>query len=126
MNVWLANGCAYLDCFSSKLVLNFYAYLLYCRLKKQLVQTTTFSTTQINNLAKSYNPLANREELIRALNVICIPNASVFQTKLQAFVIRSVNIAKSIPLCTPRFSHSSVNSFRTSILFSRWFIHALV
>lgn len=33
-------------------------------------------------------------------------------------VIMSVRMAKSIPFLSPRFSHSSVKSFRTSILFS--------
>ena len=45
---------------------------------------------------------------------------------LHAFVISSVKIANSSPFCTPLISHSSVSSFRTSMLFNRWFIHSLL
>ena len=43
-----------------------------------------------------------------------------------AWEISSVRMAYSTPFCTPRASHSSVNSLRTWMACSRWLIHSRV
>src|SRR5450759_1927901 len=45
---------------------------------------------------------------------------------LHAFVIMPVRVANSCPFFIPVLSHSSVNSFLTSMLFKRWLIHPLL